>query len=42
MERADEGGLPEATSSCGHICQRSGRTVAEKDVVEGRETNDSK
>lgn len=42
MKRADEGGLPEATSSCGHICQRNGSTVAEEYVVEGRETDDTK
>lgn len=39
-EKDSKGGLPEATSSCGHTCQRNGRTVAEEYVVEGRETND--
>lgn len=42
MKRADEGGLPEATGSCGHTCQRNGHMVAEEYVVEGRERNDTK
>lgn len=42
MTRADEGGLHEATSSCGYTCQRNGSMVAEEFVVEGRETNDTK
>lgn len=42
MKRADEGGFPEATSSCSHVFQRNGPMVAEEYEVEGRETSDTK
>lgn len=43
MKRADEGGLPKSTSSCGHTCQKiNGYMVAEEYVVEVREINDTK